>query len=99
MTMKKNLHITATLDQPELLEEMVEKLAIRSYENSQSKIRVPKTWEALETSSLEAFVSGVVEFDYNEEQRIRIPFVTCLVFSCTKTKNETYDLCWVASFN
>ena len=30
--MKKNLHLTATLDQPELLEDMVEKLATRHYE-------------------------------------------------------------------
>ena len=97
--MKKNLHLTATLDQPELLEDMVEKLAARHYETGYAKARVPKTWQAIDTSSIEAYVSGVVEFDYNEEQRIRIPFITCLVFSCTREKNDSYDLSWAASFN
>ena len=97
--MKKDLHLTAKLDQPELLENMVEKLAIRPNEKSATKTRVPKTWQALDTSSIEAYVSGVVEFDYNEDQRIRVPFITCLVFSCTRGGNEPYDLCWTASFN
>ena len=97
--MKKNLHLTAALDQPELLENMVEKLATRRYDQGYGKARVPKTWQALETSSIEAFVSGVIEFDYSDEQRIRIPFITCLVFSCTREKNSAYDLCWSASFN
>lgn len=97
--MKKNLHLTATLDQPQLLEDMVEKLATRHYETGYTKARVPKTWQAIDTSSIEAYVSGVVEFDYNEEQRIRIPFITCMVFSCTKEKDDFYDLSWAASFN
>ena len=97
--MKKNLHLTATIDRPELLEDMVEKLATRRYETGFGKASVPKKWQALETSSIEAFVSGVIEFDYNEEIRIRIPFITCLVFSCIKEKNEAYQLSWTASFN
>ena len=97
--MKKNLHLTATIDRQELLEDMVEKLATRRYETGYGKAAVPKTWKALETSSIEAYVSGVVEFDYNDDQRIRIPFITCLVFSCTQENNELYQLSWTASFN
>ena len=97
--MKKNLHLTATIDRPELLEDMVEKLATRRYETGYGKASVPKTWQALETSSIEAYVSGVIEFDYDEEQRIRVPFITCLVFSCIKEMDEPYQLSWTASFN
>ncbi len=97
--MKKNLHLTATIDQPELLENMVEKLATRHNATGYDKARVPNSWLALDTSSIEAFVSGVVEFDYNDDQRIKIPFITCMLFSCTKEKDESYDLSWTASFN
>lgn len=97
--MKKDLHITATFDQPGLLENMVEKLAIRHNEKGFVKARVPDSWQAMESSSVEAYVSGTVEFDYNDQQRIRIPFITCFVFTCTKVKNESYDFNWLISFN
>lgn len=97
--MKKNLHLTATIDQPELLETMVEKLATRHNETGYGKAQVPNTWQALETSSIEAFVSGMVEFDYTDDQRIRIPFITCMLFSCTKEKDDLYSLSWTSSFN
>ena len=97
--MKKNLHLIAALDRPELLENMIEKLATRHNEQGYGSAQVPKTWQAIETSSIEAFVSGIVEFDYTDDLRIRIPFITCMVFSCTKANKESYDLCWSSSFN
>ena len=97
--MKKNLHLTATLDQPELLEDMVERLATLRNENSHELVQVPGEWQVMETSSIEVYASGSVEFDYNDEQRIRVPFVTCLIFSCTRENNNCCDVCWAASFN
>ena len=97
--MKKNLHLTATLDQPELLVDIVERLATQRNENSHEIVRVPGEWQVMETSSIEVYASGSVEFDYNDDQRIRVPFVTCLIFSCTREKNNCCDVCWAASFN
>lgn len=97
--MKKDLHLTANFDQPELLENMVEKLAEPRYGGKRHLPAVPDEWEVIETSSIEVFASGMVEFDYDDEKRIRIPFVTCVIFSCTRHDKESCDLCWAASFN
>ena len=93
--MKKDLHLTASIDKPEILENIIEQLATRRY----GKAAVPQTWQALETSSIETYVSGRIEFDYNETQRIRIPYITCFLFSCTKEKNGPYDLTWSFSLS
>ncbi len=97
--MKKDLHLTASVDKPELLENIIEKLAMRRYDMGYGKANVPKTWQALETSSVETYLSGRVEFDYNETQRIRIPYITCFLFSCTKAKNDPYELSWAISLS
>jgi predicted secreted acid phosphatase len=97
--MKKALHISAALDQPELLENMVEKLAYRRYEMGYGKEKMPKGWEADETSSTEAYVSGTVEFSYNEDEKIRMPFITCFLFTCAHGNKEPYKLNWSMSLS
>ncbi len=97
--MKKDLHLTASVDKPELLENIIEKLATRRYDMGYGNARVPDAWKALEVSSVETYLSGCVEFDYNETQRIRIPYITCFLFSCTKTKNDPYELSWGISLS
>jgi hypothetical protein len=97
--MKKDLHLIASVDKPEVLENIIEKLAIRRYDLGYGKAAVPASWQAIDTSSIESYVSGSVEFDYNETQRIRIPFITCFLFSCTKENNDPYDLRWSISLS
>jgi hypothetical protein len=97
--MKRNLHLVASVDKPDVLEDIIEKLATRSYDIGYSKAVVPKSWQALDSSSVEAYISGNVEFDYNEIQRIRIPYATAFLFSCTKQKNDPYDLKWSFSLS
>jgi len=97
--MKKDLHLTASVDKPEVLENIIERLATRRYDMGYVNARVPGAWKALEISSVETYLSGTVEFDYNETQRIRIPYITCFLFSCKKTKNEAYDLSWSISLS
>lgn len=96
--MKKTLHISASFDQPQLLENMVEKLAYRRY-NSGKAEKMPTGWEANETSSNEAYVSGTLEFKYNEEEQIKMPFITCFLFTCTRGKKEPYTLNWSISLS
>lgn len=97
--MKKNLHLIASVDKPEVLENIIEQLATRRYDIGYGKAMVPNSWRAIDTSSVESYVSGNVEFDYNESQRIRVPYITCFLFSCTKEKNDPYDLRWSISLS
>ena len=97
--MNNTLHISAALDQPELLENMVEKLAYRTYDIGYGKALVPKSLQAIETSSAEIYVSGTVEFIFKKDERIRIPFITNFLFTCTKGKNDPYKLTWSMSLS
>src|SRR5678815_3051407 len=95
--MNNNLHITATLDQPELLENLVEKLASRRYDIGYSREAVPQDWEAVETSSTETYVSGTLSFGgvtNNDAASINIPFITSMLFTCIKGKEDDYRLLW-----
>lgn len=96
--MKKALHITAMLDQPGLLEDMVEKLAHRRYDTGYSHAAVPSFFKAVETSTTETYVSGAVGLADNDET-INMPFITRFLFTCTKGKGGDYKLGWVTSLN
>lgn len=97
--MKKDLHLTASVDKLKMLEKIIEKLAIRRYDIGYKNAAVPDSWKAIDTSSVESYVNGTVEFGYDDSHRIRIPYITAFVFSCTNTKNDEYDLKWSISLS
>jgi hypothetical protein len=97
--MKQALHIRASFDQPQLLENMVEKLAYRRYESGFDKEKMPRGWQANETSSTEAYVNGTVEFKFNGIDQIKMPFITCFLFTCIRGKKEPYTLNWSISLS
>jgi hypothetical protein len=96
-------NITATLDQPDLLENLVEKLATRRYDIGYSNETVPQNWEAVETSSTETYVSGTLSFsgsDDNDDAMVNVPFITSMLFTCIKGKEEDcYKLSWSSSLS
>ena len=96
--MKKLLQITATFDKPDLLENMVEKLACRRIEYGYSNMPVPKESKAIDTSSAETYVSGTIALEDNKEI-INMPFITCFLFTCIKGKNGVYKLEWGSSLS
>lgn len=96
--MSKELYITAVLDQPGLLESLVEKLAYRRYDLGFSHAIVPRPFKALETSSAETYVSGTVSLAINDEI-IAMPFITCFLFTCLKEKSGDYKLGWGSSLS
>ena len=96
--MKPALRLDARLDAPELVQNLVERLAYRRYERGFSQLPVPAGWKALETSTTEAFVSGTVEMDDNGTT-IRMPFITGILFTCVKGDREPYQLIWSVSMN
>ncbi len=100
--MNKPLHITAILDQPGLLESLVEKLASRRYDIGYSKQAVPKNWQPVETSSTETYVSGTLSISgsmNNDDASINIPFITSMLFTCIKGKEDDYRLLWSSSLS
>lgn len=96
--MNKSLHITTTLDQPALLENLVEKLAYRHYDLGYGKEKMPDNREALETSSTETYVSGTVALDDSGEL-MNMPFITSFLFTCIKGKDDLYKLTWASSLS
>jgi hypothetical protein len=96
--MKKSLHIRTTLDQPDLLEDLVEKLACRRFDIGYGKEKMPRNFEALETSSTETYVSGTIGLSEKNE-KFNIPFITSFLFTCIKGKNDSYKLTWASSLS
>lgn len=96
--MKHLLQIAATIDKPEQLKALVEKLALKRFNVGYSRRSVPQNWEALETSSTEAYVSGIVSFE-NEKDPLAITFTTSFLFTCVKAKDESYKMTWCASLS
>jgi hypothetical protein len=104
--MKKNLRISASLDKPDFLEDLVERLAERRIESGYGKAKVPRGQKAMEVSSNEAYVSGDVSLSYmnenNEKEMINMPFITAFLFTCTKSgsaKKTAFKLKWSASLS
>ena len=96
--MKKNLHIKAIIDHPGFLEDIVEKLAYRHYENLSNRTKAPFNREVLETSSTETYVSGSMAIEDGNEE-INMPFITRFLFTCIKVDKDVYSLEWGISLS
>jgi hypothetical protein len=102
--MKQNLHISAAFDQPEFVQNLVERLAYRRYDIGYSNQAMPRGFKALETSSTETYVSGTMSIDMTSdtgtrEDHIQMPFITCFMFTCIKGKSDPYQLIWSSSLS
>ena len=98
--MKQTLHISATFDQPEFIQNLVERLAYRRYELGFSNEKMPVGLNSLETSSTETYVSGTMAIDFEDGQLpINMPFTTCFSFTCIKGKTDPYQLIWSSSLS
>lgn len=96
--MNKDLHISTTLDQPVLLENMVEKLAYRRYDSDYTPEQMPGNRKVMQTSSAETYISGTVAIECHDET-INMPFITSFLFTCIKVKNAPYKLTWGTSLS
>ena len=96
--MKNSLQVSATIDQPGLLEHLVEKLVYHHNVPGYSMQKISGDDEMLETSSAEAWVNGSMEIDTSVEH-INMPFNTRFVFTCIKIKERVYKLQWGSSLS
>lgn len=97
--MKQNVHISARFDEPELVQNLVERLAYRRYDIGYSQETVPPGLKALETSSTEAYVSGTLHINEEGNAAVNMPFITCFLFTCIKGKSDPYQLIWSSSLS
>ena len=97
--MKKTLQISVRIDEPEFLQNLVERLAYRRQDLGFGKEPMPSGHKALETSTNETYVSGTVSIDMDDASHIDMPFITCFMFTCVKGKAEPYQLIWSSSLS
>ncbi len=97
--MKRHLHISAFFDEPEFVQNLVERLAYRRNELGYGNQAMPKGLKAIETSSTETYVSGTMAIDAGNDEHIKMPFITSFLFTCIKGKTEPYQLIWSSSLN
>jgi len=96
--MNNSIHITAMLDEPELLDFMVERLAYRRTDIGYGNQKVPENTEALETSSTTIYLSGTVGVA-EEDEKVNMPFITSFLFTCIKGTDGIYKLAWSSSLS
>lgn len=92
------LTISTTLAERPLLVKLVERLACRNYDCDQRFEKVPAGSVAIETSSLEAFVSGDLNLS-SPVELINQSFITSFLFTCIRMKGQNYDLKWISSLS
>jgi hypothetical protein len=94
---RSQIAITATVEEPCMLQLLVETLAESHSDLGYYSKKVQPGWKAMETSSIEARVSGGINF--SSDKNINTPFVTCFLFSCRKVSNGRYELTWSNSLS
>ena len=93
---RSQIDIIANVEDPCILQLLVETLAESKRGLPFRLRRVHHGWKVIESSSIEARVSGGINFSH--ERTANIPFVTCFVFTCTKGKGK-YELKWSNSLS
>jgi len=89
--MKKLLTIITKVDQPEFIENLVERLACNHADMGYGSGKQTGEWKPVETSSTEIYLGGTVELMMEDEQ-LNIPYVTNFIFTCIKRKDGCYKL-------
>ena len=92
------LAVSVTIDEAPLLKNLVEKLAHRRKDLGYSHEPVPKGWKAIESSTIEAYVSGCMDIQEHEGY-LAMTYTTCFSFSCTKALGGPNTLVWVNSLS
>jgi len=90
--------IIATLEEPDLLQILVEKLAECNVDMGYSLRQVQPGWKAIETSSIEVLASGGIDVSDKNDSK-HASFVTSFLFTCVKPTNGKYNLTWSHSLS
>jgi len=90
--------VSVSLAESKLLKDMVEELArfrqTPGFDAGESQMG----WNSLETSSLEAYVSGDISMMI-DGKKVVPPFVASFLFTCTRPQRGKYYLRWMNSLS
>jgi hypothetical protein len=92
------LAVSVTIDEAPLLKNLVEKLAHRRNDSGFSSQAVPEGLRAIDTSSIEAYVSGCMDIE-DKEGYIALSYTTCFSFTCVKPMGGENTLVWLNSLS
>ena len=90
--------IIATLEDPDLLQILVEKLAECNVDIGYCLQQVQPGWKAIDTSSIEVLASVGLHFS-DKKDSTNTSFVTSFLFTCIKPAEGKYDLTWSHSLS
>jgi len=93
-----SIAIIATLEDPDMLQILVEKLAECNVDIGYSLQQVQPGWRAIDTSSIEVLASVGIHFS-NKKDSTNTSFVTSFLFTCIKSTHGKYDLTWSHSLS
>jgi len=93
-----SIAIIATLEDPDMLQVLVERLAECNVDIGYSLQQVQPGWKAIDTSSIEVLASVGIHFS-NKKDSIDTSFVTSFLFTCIKSSQGKYDLTWSHSLS
>ncbi len=97
--MKQKLHLSATVENPGMLESIVELLAVRRNDHQFVQKNAAKSWQAIESSSVESYISGTIEIAGKRLRTVHLPFLSSFLFSCTREKDLPYQMRWCCSLS
>ena len=100
--MNQVMSITANLDEPVMLKTVVENLASRHVDMGYSKAAVPQQWSAIDSSCIQADVSGNFDLQIktsHAKEQVNIPFTGCFLFTCIKQNDGLFNLEWSSSLS
>jgi hypothetical protein len=92
------LTVSASFDNFELLETIIEKLSYRKVETRLPDFPVATGMEAIDTSCIEAYVSGGFLLSENDQYACS-SFSSCFLFTCIRDKEGGDRLAWSSSFS
>jgi hypothetical protein len=90
--------VTATINAIPFMEGLVKYLAQRRYNVSFQLLLTHPGWEAIDTSSVETFVSGNFHFDSNNNP-LKVTFGSGFLFTCIRGHEGVYELRWSNSLS
>jgi len=77
---------------------LVEMLADRRHDTGYCYEKVPVGWQAIETSSIEAFVNGNTTLS-TSESIVDNGFTSSFLFTCSKIKGQDHCFKWLSSLS
>jgi hypothetical protein len=93
-----DIAVKTSLSDSGLLLCLVEMLADRRIDTGYCFEKVPVGWQAIETSSIEAYVNGDTILS-READTVNASFTSSFIFTCSKIKGQNHYFNWLCSLS